>query len=96
MGFFIPSLQSVNLLPADEMAVKRDQAKMSLSQPPEHIKLTAQVVLSLRAIAVHSNVQALTKLGKAIGLHETVQARQNNTGAIYNTNLIYQEFAAKS
>lgn len=50
-----------------EAAGQSDHAEENLQHLPHHVDLPPQLVLSLLAVAVHRDVQALVKLGGAGG-----------------------------
>lgn len=52
---------------ADEVGIERDEATVSLHQAPQHEERPAQVVLALRPVAVHRDVQAIPELQPAAG-----------------------------
>lgn len=52
---------------ADEVRVERDEATVNLQQAPQHEERPAQVVLALRPVAVHCDVQAVPELQPAAG-----------------------------
>lgn len=52
---------------ADEVGIEGDEAAVSLHQAPQHEERPAQVVLALRPVAVHRDVQAIPELQAAAG-----------------------------
>lgn len=62
----VPAGRSRSLL-ADEVGVEGDEAAVNLHQAPQHEEGPSQVVLALRPVAVHRDVQAVPELQPAAG-----------------------------